>query len=77
MAQDALEKWFLSIDIEVTSTNSRGSPCPRRGGTMLVDDRDKNGKFEASEFADPLLPTKQYMAAMHLTNSSDNLLGHW
>lgn len=43
----------------------------------LVDDLDDKGDRFCSVLVDSVIRSQQYIAAMHLTISSDNLLGHW
>lgn len=43
----------------------------------FVDDLDKNGERTFSGFSVHSVRRRQYMEAMHLTISSDILLGHW
>lgn len=82
MAYDARENWLLSVDIQDISTmdlqdQSQSSPIPRRGSITLVDDLDNKGDRSFPELVDAAPQSQQYTAAIHLTISSDNLLGHW
>lgn len=55
------------------------SPIPRRGSTTLVDDLDNKGDllFCSGFEEEAELRSQQYSTAIHMTISSDNLLGHW
>lgn len=82
MAYDARENLFLSVDIQDTSTmdlqdHSLSSPISRLGIITLVDDLDNKGDLFCSGVVDTELRSQQYTEAIHLTSSSDNLLGHW
>jgi hypothetical protein len=53
------------------------SPLHLWGRMTLVDDLDMKGERALSAFSCESVRRRQYMEAMHLTISSDILLGHW
>lgn len=64
MAYDALENFFLSMDIEDISTiglqdNTFSSPAPLRRRITLVDDLDKNGERPFSASVDASVCSQQ------------------